>query len=221
MLHRTKELVGDRIVATDGEIGQVDQLYFDDETWGMRYLVVNTGGWLRGRKVLISPAAIDRSRSSEAAISVTLSREQVEKSPEVDTEKPVSRRYEEVHARYYGYPYYWTAAPVPIAPPGPADARETEELNEAERKAGESHLRSSDEVIGYSIEASDGAIGHVEDLLVDDETWSVADLVVDTRTWLPGKEVLVPPSAVKGIDWKTRQVRLGVRRKEIERQSAH
>lgn len=217
VLHRTKELVGDRIVATDGEVGQVDDVYFDDQRWGMRYLVVNTGDWLQGRKVLISPASIDRSRSAEAAISVNLSRKQVAQSPDVDTEKPVSRQYEEAYASYYGYPYYWAAAPVPIPPVLPSD-EERRERSEAERKASESHLRSSEEVIGYAIEASDGTVGHVEDLLVDDGSWSVAELVVDTRNWLPGRNVLVSPSAVEGIDWKARQVRLRMRREEIERQ---
>src|SRR5919201_4611235 len=191
MLHRTKQLVGDRIEATDGEIGKVDQLYFDDEHWGMRYLVVNTGNWLRGRKVLISPASIDRSRSTEAAIRVNLSRKQVEQSPDVDTEKPVSRQYEEIYAKYYGFPLYWAPAEAAAAPAAARAAETDRKLQAAERKTTESHLRSSDEVIGYSIQAPDGVIGHVEDLLVDDETWSVAHLVVDTRDWLPGKEVRV------------------------------
>jgi len=171
--------------------------------------------------VLISPASIDRAKSTEDAICVDLSREQVEHSPDVDTDKPVSRRYEEAHARYYGYAYYWAAGGMPIAiPPGPVDEKAAQELKEAERKAAESHLRSSGEVIGYAIAANDGDIGHVEDLLVDDETWSVADLVVDTGDWLPGKEGLVPPSVVEDIDWNTRELRLRMRRDEIQRRPA-
>src|SRR5206468_9733414 len=107
MLHKAKELIGDAIAATDGPIGVVDEIYFDDQRWGVRYFVVNTGGWLAGRKVLISPVSIDSARSSEKALSVALSRKQIEQSPSVDSDKPVSRQYEEIFARYYGYPYYW------------------------------------------------------------------------------------------------------------------
>jgi sporulation protein YlmC with PRC-barrel domain len=220
MLHRSRELIGDRIMATDGEIGQVDNLFFDDERWGLRYFVVNTGSWLRGRRVLISPESVDASRSTEKSLRVNLSRKQVEGSPDVDTQKPVSRQYEEIFAKYYGFPLYW-APPEAAAMPLPGRTAEAErELKRAERKVGESHLRSSDEVRGYAIEARDGTVGHVEDILVDDEGWSVADLVVDTKNWLPGKEVLIPPSAVKDIDWMGRQVRLRMRRKDIESRPA-
>ena len=217
MLHTVKDLQGDRIAARDGEIGKVDEVYFDDENWRVRYLVVDTGRWLTGRKVLISPASIDRAKSSEHALAVGLTREQVEHSPDVDADKPVSRQYEEAHARYYGYPLYWglpEAAVMPVPDPGGELARG---LKQAERKAAESHLRSSGEVIGYSIHAADGRIGHVEDLRIDDRNWAVSGLVVDTRDWLPGKKVLVPPSAVDNIDWSTREVRLRMRREDVDR----
>jgi uncharacterized protein YrrD len=198
MLHKVNdELVGDTIAATDGVIGKIDEVYFDDRAWRVRYLVVDTGGWLEGRKVLLSPESIDRARSSEAAVAVALSREQVEHSPGADSDMPVSRQYEEALARYYGHPLYW-------APPEPF-----------ERKATQSSLRSSDEVIGYSIQAADGPIGHVEDLVMDDENWSIADLLVDTRNWLPGKKLMIPPAAVEDIDWKRREVRVRLRRAEV------
>jgi sporulation protein YlmC with PRC-barrel domain len=223
MLHKAKELIGDTIAATDGPIGHVNDIYFDDQRWGVRYFVVDTGGWLGGRKVLVSPAAIDRGKSTETAISVKLSRQQVEESPGVDSDKPVSRQYEEIYARYYGYPYYWADAMVlsPAAPPsGLIDPAEAGEAGEAERKARESHLHSSGEVIGHAIAAIDGPIGHVEDLLVDDEDWSVADLVVDTRNWLPGKKVVVPPDVVEAIDWSSGDVRVRMLRDQVKAQSA-
>ncbi len=206
-------------MANDGEISQVDDLFFDDERWGLRYFVVNTGGWLSGRRVLISPSTVDASASTEKSLRVRLSRKQVEQSPDVDTKKPISRQYEEILAEYYGAPLYWApeATAMPVNERGAQAARE---LERAERSVGESHLHSSDEVRGYAIEAPDGAIGHVEDILVDDADWSVADLVVDTKNWLPGKEVLIPPSAVTDIDWRGRQVRLRMRREDIENRPA-
>jgi sporulation protein YlmC with PRC-barrel domain len=218
MLHNVKELRGDRIAASDGEIGAVDEVYFDDQDWRVRYFVVDTGGWLSGRKVLISPVAVDRAKSSEHALAVGLSREQVEHSPGIDADQPVDRQYEEAYARYYGYPLYWAPPEAGVIPPPlEPSGKRARKLKEAERKAAESHLRSSDEVIGYAIEAADGKIGHVEDLRVDDRNWAVSDLVVDTRDWLPGRKVLVPPSAVEGIDWRTREVRLRLRRQDVER----
>lgn len=217
MLHKVKEeLAGDKIAATDGEIGRIDEVYFDDQAWRVRYLVVDTGGWLGGRKVLISPLSIDRARSGEDAIAVGLSREQVEHSPGIDADKPVSRQYEEAYVRYYGHPLYWAPPEAFVVGgplPGPEEARE---LKAAERQAAQSHLRASSEVIGYFIHAADGAVGHVEDLLIDDRNWAIADLVVDTRNWLPGKKVRVPPSAVDAIDWKSREVKVRLRREEIE-----
>jgi sporulation protein YlmC with PRC-barrel domain len=216
MLHNVKDLHGDTIAARDGEIGKVDQVYFDDEDWRVRYLVVDTGGWLSGRKVLISPASIDRSKSSDHALAVGLTREQVEHSPGIDTHKPVDRQYEEAYARYYGYSLYWAPPEAAAMPTIERSGEAASQLKQAERKAGESHLRSSGDVVGYSIQAADGRIGHVEDIRVDDRNWSVSDLVVDTRDWLPGKKVLVPSSVIEDIDWKMREVRLRVRRAEVK-----
>lgn len=219
MLHKVKELKGDRIAARDGEIGRVDELYFDDKDWRVRYLVVDTGRWLARRKVLISPVSIDRSKSTEGAIAVGFSRDQVERSPGVDDDKPVSRQYEEALARYYGYSLYWAPPEAFAVPTRERGIEAARALKEAEHKASESHLRASGEVIGYSIRAADGPIGHVDDLVVDDRNWVIADLVVDTRNWLPGKKVLIPPSAVEDIDWETREVRVRMPRGAIEQRS--
>lgn len=215
MLHKVKELVGDAIAASDGEIGRVDQVYFDDENWRVRYLVVDTGGWLAGRKVLIPPVSIDPSKSSENAIAVRLTREQVEHSPDIDTDMPVSRQYEAALDRYYDYSLFSAPPEESALSAGERAAESGRTLQEAERKASASHLRASSEVIGYSIRATDGAVGHVDDLMVDDANWAIADLVVDPRDWLPGKKVLVAPSAVEGIDWQSKEVRLRMPRREI------
>ena len=212
------DLRRDFIIARDGRIGSLADVYFDDDAWTVRYLVVDTGDWLPGRKVLISPHSVQRDTPSRDAIPVDLTREQVERSPGLEADKPVSRQFEDAHARYYGYPQYWAAlgaagGAVPVPPvPGAPDQLE---LEKAEQAARESHLRSSREVAGYRIEARDGALGHVEDFMVDEESWSIAELVVDTRNWLPGKKVLVPPSAVADIDWEARRVRVRLARSEL------
>lgn len=226
MLHKVmKDIRGDAIEARDGTVGSVQDAYFDDERWAVRYLVVDTGGWLPGRKVLVSPASLVPGDAGSDAIRAELTREQVEKAPGIDEDPPISRVLEEAHARYYGYPYYWTgpylwgAAPLPMAvpPAGQAPRLHEREGRAAQQRAEQSHLRSSAEVVGYSIRAADGEIGHVEDFLVDDESWQIADMVVDTRNWLPGRKVLVPPSAIEDIDWENRQVSVRLNREELKR----
>lgn len=232
-----KDLRGDAIVARDGAIGSVDDVYFDDERWTVRYLVVDTGMWLSGRKVLISPACVMPIQESKAALRVALTREQIEQSPGVDWDPPISRSLEAAHARYFGYPYYWSGpylwgtAGMPLAtewtePAAVRAARahefeHTKGTTDADRLAAESHVRSVREVVGYNLHATDGDVGRVEDFVVDDETWAIADLLVDTCSWLPGKKVLVAPGAVDDVDWANREVRIRLIRDEVERTPMH
>lgn len=231
-----KDLRGDAIVARDGAIGSVDDVYFDDERWIVRYLVVDTGAWLPGRKVLISPACV-MPIHGRAELRVALTREQIEQSPGVDRDPPISRSLEAAHARYFGYPYYWSGpylwgtAGMPVATewsePAAVRAKRANETGgaepaaAAEQRAAESHVRSVREVVGYQLHATDGDLGRVEDFIVDDETWAIADLLVDPRGWLPGKKVLVAPGAVADVDWANREVRIRLIRDEVERTPAY
>jgi hypothetical protein len=216
-----QELRGDTIVARDGEIGSLSDAYFDDERWTLRYLVIDTGRWLPGRKVLVSPKSVAEARGS--VMRLDLLRDEVEHAPGIDADPPVSLLLREAHERKYGYPYggpfIWGAVPL-AAPPAPdarrEDAAQREAARQAESRAARSHLRSASEVVGCRIRALDGEIGHVEDFVVDDESWAIADMVVDTRNWLPGKKVLVPPSAIDGIDWEQATVSVRLRREELK-----
>lgn len=205
-----KSLSGYALLATDGEIGRVSDFYFDDAAWTVRYLVIDTGSWLSGRSVLISPAALAGSPDHEAKeIPVSLSREQVRASPEADAHKPASRRHEMNLATYYGWPRYWTFGGFyNIAPPPPD--YETERELQYEREEEEVHLRSMGEVAGYHIQAIDGEIGHIEDFILDMGDWRVRYLVVDTRNWLPGRRVLLSPEWVSDISWEERNVSVEV-----------
>ena len=203
MLRPVSELKGWSIGATDGAIGQVDDFYFDDQRWTVRYLVVDTSGWLAGRRVLVSPWALRAVNTEDETIAVNLTRAQVENSPGVDTQQPIDRRYEAEYSRYYGYPYYWSGPytwglePFPLlAPPAPAAPG----LEHAEPE-GDPHLRSTTAVTGYYIQATDGDIGHVEDFLVEDQTWTIRYAIIDTRNWWPGKKVLVSPEWITRVDW--------------------
>ena len=220
MLRSVHDWKGFTIQATDGEIGHVDQFFFDDEHWTIRYLVVDTGGWLAGRRVLISPIALGETDWPEQRLHVKLTRQQVENSPDIDLDRPVSRLQEKGYYQYYGWPAYW-AGPA-LWGPGPYPLyyapEERHDIIEPDIKgeSGDRHLRSVREVTGYAIQARDGDIGHVEDFLLDERDWSIRYLIVDTKNWLPGKKVLVAPTWISGVHWDRSNVSVDLTRSAIE-----
>ena len=220
MQYSVKDLKGYAIGATDGDIGKLDDFYFDDESWTIRYLVAETGNWLLNRKVLISPFAIGKADLSKKRLNVTLTKKQVEESPSIDTDKPVSRQHEASYLDYYGYPYYWIGPYLwgPITYPrlsGVAQKR-NEEVRALRKEANDLHLRSVSKVTGHHIEATDGHIGHAEDFLIDGETWEIRYLVVDTQNWWPGKKVLVAPLWVSRVSWSDSTVYVDLSREMIK-----
>lgn len=238
MLHKFSQWRGTTVTARDGDVGTIEDVYFDDEQRRVRYLVVDAGGWLSQRRVLISPFAVRMEESTEGNLRVDLTRDQVKSSPPVETQQPVSRLYEKAHADHYRYPYYWAgplawgpiAYPVldkngvPPVPGTPADASATPDpgAQEALEAARRSHLRSCRELVGYQAEALDGKAGRIDDLLIDDGDWSVAQFVVDTREWLPGGQRQVPAEAMQSIHWSAREVRLDTHRQTVRQgQKAH
>lgn len=227
MLASANDVIGYSIETTDGPVGTVADFYFDDEHWTIRYLVADTGGWLTGRKVLISPAALDKIDRDTKRLSVNLSKEKVENSPDIATDQPVSRQHEADYHDYYGYPYYWTGPYLwgPVAyPPLPARSAPHDqesgtvrkEVQAARERSQDVHLRSLAEVTGYYIEAADGDIGHVEDFLLEDGSWTIRYVVVDTRNWWPGRKVLVSPQWIRWVSWSNGRVYVYVTRDRVQ-----
>ena len=222
MLTKTTRLNGFAIRATDGELGTVDQLYFDDETWAIRYLMVETGGWLDGRSVLISPMSVVHTDWQARRVDVALTKRQVENSPDIDTHKPVSRQHEAEYLGYYGYPYYWGGPYLwgpEFYPAGliiPTTASTEAMADRIRRESADSRLRSTEAVTGYNMEAADGEIGHVDGFLVDDETWAIRYVEVATRNWWPGKKVLVSPAWIERVSWEESKVYVGLSRESIK-----
>jgi len=216
-----KELRGYKIQAMDGEIGKVHQFYFDDQFWLVRYLVVDTGKWLPGRLVLISPYSLGQPDWSGKLFPVNLTKDQVENSPEIDMARPVSRQHEIAMAEYYRWPTYWTAIGMAgaFAVP-PKKEMDRNAKKSAEQNENDPHLRSSREVIGYGIEASDGEIGHVDDFIIEDESWIIRYMIVDTRKWLHwlpgGKKVLVAPTWIHRVDWSESKVFVDLTRDQVK-----
>lgn len=205
--------------ALDGEIGSVQEFYFDDVTWAIRYLVVHTGGWLSGRLVLISPAFLQHLDWDGRQIHVALTKKQIENSPDINTQKPVSRQHEAAYMDYYGYPYYWTGSYLWGTGPFPPDLAEAARIGAqraATEQSGDSHLRSTKEVKGYHIHSADGEIGHIEDFIVDPDDWSIRYLDVSTRNWLPGKHVLIAPEWIEKVSWIDSEVSVNLLREIIQ-----
>jgi sporulation protein YlmC with PRC-barrel domain len=220
MWQHARDLIGYGVSAADGALGSVEDLYLDDERWTVRYLVVNTGNWLTGRLVLVSPIAVGRIDRGSATVAVGLTREQVERSPSPDAHRPVSRQYEAEYAAYYGYPAYWSGPELW----GLSGLPQVVGLTTVERQAAETavtppaedaHLRSALELKGYTLEAVDGDIGHLQDLVIDVDTWAVRLIIVDTSTWWLGRRVLIPPDWIRDIRWADRRAQVDVAREAV------
>ena len=235
MLRDVKGLEGYAITAADSAIGHVKDFYFDDEQWVIRYLVVEAGSWLASRMVLISPISVGVPEWTRRQLPVRISREQVEKSPGIDTHKPVSRQHEMDYQMHYGYPAYWGGGglwgeglyPSSLLPgyddlgstsaaAGAPAERVHEKREEVRRHDDDPHLRSCQAVTGYHIRATDGEIGHVEGMLVDDSTWAILYLVVNTSNWWLGHKVLIAPAWIQDVSWFESTVSIKVSRQAVK-----
>jgi PRC-barrel domain protein len=223
MLHSVKHLYGSRLGASDGDIGHVKDFLFDDQSWVVRYLVADTGDWLSGRQVLISPHAFVSLDWTGKLLLVRLRRKQIENSPSIELHKPVSRQYEEAYYRYYGWPYYWEGSglwglsgfpilelpPTPL-PGGPVSA------SSRDPGSADAHLRSTQAVNGYHIQASDGTIGHICDFMMEAHTWAIRQLVVKIGHRFSGSEVQIATSQVVRISYDKSTVFVNLTSKAVE-----
>jgi sporulation protein YlmC with PRC-barrel domain len=223
MLQSIKQLYGNKLGASDGEIGHVKDFYFDDKNWTVRYVVADTGSWLPGRQVLISPRVFGVFHQDGKILSVNLSRKQIEGAPSIESHKPVSRQYEEEYHRYYGWPFYWegnglwgtSGFPVLSAPLKTMPHKESAAANQKQEHT-DAHLRSAQAVNGYSIKANDGITGHVTDFMMDDKSWAIGQLVVKTGHRFTGKEVQIPVSKVGRISYEESTVFVNLARQDVE-----
>lgn len=216
MLSKARTLKGYKLLSLDGKIGSVEEFYFDDLHWTIRYLVADTGNWLRGRQVLISPHALGGVHEADRNITVNLSKMQIEESPSLQSDKPVSRQFEEAYHGYYGWPFYWSDVYTPGAYPYIMREREKSRKSAHRRDVWDPHLRSTRDATGHHLQAEDGEIGHVEDFIIDDETWAIRYLIINTRNWWPGKMVLVPPQWIKRVSWDVSKIFVNLDRETIK-----
>ena len=227
MLRSIKQLYGDKLGASDGEIGHVKDFYFDDQNWAVRYVVADTGSWLPGRQVLISPHAFGSLHQAGKVLRVNLTRKQIEHSPAIESHKPVSRQYEEEYYRYYGWPFYWqgdalwgmSGFPILELPAIPLPS-ESATASGPQPERADAHLRNTQAVNGYHIKASDGMIGHVCDFMMDDKSWAICQLVIKTGHRLSGREVQIPTSKVDRISYEESTVFVNLTGEAVEQSPA-
>ena len=239
MLGAVKHLEHYAIHAGNGFIGHVRDIYFDDHSWVVRYFVVDTGGWLPDRKVLISPISVTGVNAEDRVLTLPITRQQVKDSPDIDTDKPISRQHERTLLSYYGYPYYWGTGELwgtgsfpglllnarergTMIPADRADIQRGLETGEAgSHPDADTHLRSCSAVTGYRIEAADGYMGQVKDFLVEESTWAIRYLVVNTSEWWSGHKVLVAVRWINSVRWMDNVVTVDLTREAVKDSPAY
>lgn len=209
MLHNIKGILGFTVRASDGDVGQVSDLYLDDREWIVRYLIVETGPWLLGRQVLLLPEMVDLPRWQAGEFPVDLTQEQVRNSPDVDLAKPVSRQMEQEVYDYYRWVPYWRTGARALAAAVEAQA-------ERERDRGDPHLRSAKEVMGYRVQARDGEIGYIKDFFLEPDHWAIRYVLVNTRNWLPGRDVLIAQQCLNKVDWAESKAYVDLSRQQVQ-----
>ena len=202
MLWEASVVGGYRLAGIDGEIGSVRDFYFDDQSWVIRFLIADTGNWLTGIHISIARAALIEVDGGERHISVDMTREQIERSPVLSSQAPVSEQREAVSFGIYGSPE--VGPDKPGRGPGVRGMRR------------DPHLRSTHHVRGYHVQAVDGDIGVVSDFIIDDATWAIRYLVIDTQNWLEGRHVLISPQWIERVSWIKSSVLVSLSRAAIE-----
>jgi hypothetical protein len=228
MLRSITQLYGAKLGASDGEIGHAKDFYFEDQNWVVRYLVADTGSWLAGRKVLISPHAFGSLHQAGKLLLVNLTRKQIEDSPSIESHKPVSRQYEAEYYRYYGWPYYWqgdglwgmSGFPTLELPPKPLPG-EPATASDPQPERADAHLRSTQAVGGYHLQARDGIIGHVCDFMMDTQSWAIRQLIIKIGHRFSGQEVSIPTSQVSRISYDKSTVFVNLTTEAVQQSPAH
>ena len=200
----------------DGEIGQVREFYFDDRHWAIRYLVADTGNWLTGRQVLISPYALEGVINDGQCIRINLTKKQIEDSPSLETDIPVSQQFEQTYYGYYGWPLYWRGPYMWGNYPYIVRNSELWKKNtQVEKSLGYLSLRSTHAVMVTIYTPQTVRFGHVEDFIIDDETWAIRYLVINTKNFWPGNKVLISTKWIKHVSWGESKVFVKLSREAI------
>ncbi|MET0357553.1 MAG: PRC-barrel domain-containing protein [Cellvibrio sp.] len=232
MMHTLSDLTGFSLHATDGNIGSVRDFYFDDRRWVIRHLVVEIGSALKSHKVLLSPAVIKHLNREEKTITVDMSVSEVENSPHINIERNSFTQYEIDYLSYYGYAFYWgnnlqnslssddEAGALPADNPADKSDAKAEDIflaiDSVRRKYGDRHLRSCHEIVDYHIQAIDGEIGHLQSMLIDEDTWTIQYCIANTSNWWFGHQVLITPQAITDVSWGSTKIYVDMTQQQVK-----
>ena len=221
MLVSLNELDGSNIKATDGDVGDIEDVYFDDSQWTIRFLVADTHPWLPlSQKVLISPIALLEYNEEERELRVSMTKEEVKNCPKVEEHETLSREFEHAYFDYFGYGYYWVGPGAwgeYAYPTALVKQNVISEDSEQDDSEPTNHMRSANEIIHYNVEALDGKEGYIKDFIWDTYNWSLCYLVVDTRDWLPGgKKVLICPTQLEALNWEDKTVKCNISLEQLK-----
>ena len=219
MLVLARSYQGYTLSASDRKVGKITDLYFDEEKWGVRYLVVHVGWPIFGRDALVSPLAVRAVDADFKRVLVNLDIETIENAPPLSPYQPISRQYEAYYHDYYDWPYYWFGDALWGLASTP------EQLQLIEQSIDQSlvhndevhtHLRSIHEIIGYSVMDAQQAIGTIEDVIIESDSWLIRYLVLRSPSWLPSKRHLISRDWVTGIDWSNQEATIELDHSMVE-----
>lgn len=198
MLQDSKRITGRIIQASDGDVGQVTDFLFDDTSWSLRYLVVETGPWLNGRRILLAPESFERNAFYISdPLPTKLTREQIGNSPLFDNHQKISRDYEENYYDHHGWSGYWNRS-------NPEDTAISAMVSPAQMREiapDRPHLHSVNSISGFHLHAKDGNIGKVSSVSIETRKWKVAEIVVETGHWYSGKQILILTETIERISY--------------------
>lgn len=221
MILSVKDIFDYNLLAEDGEAGKVKDALFDESEWIIRYLVVETGGWLSGRNVLIPPSVLGAPDTARKEFPVSLTRDQIGNSPQLESGASLTRSHEEDLYRHYGWEPYWVPEDAMGPLPGTVMVESGEQLAEseaavaeAERRA-EPRLRSVKEMMGFRVDGPDGKLGKVDSFLMDDESWDLRYIILNTGNWLKSRLVPLSVRWLTALDWDRHKVAVDLSKKDI------
>jgi len=216
MLYSAKETDQYTICSKDGTIGKIKELLFDDRKWNVRYMVADTGNWLPGRKVLVSPEFMLELSHEKQCIDVDLVKKQIKDSPPLTSDVPVDRQRDKEFWSFFSLPESpLTKIPADSVDQEKLDRRDFEDRREEEH-SWDRHLRSTLAATGITIEALDGEVGKIEDFIIDDQNWDIRYLVVKTSGWWPGHRILVAPPWISKLSWGSSKIFIDINREPFK-----
>jgi sporulation protein YlmC with PRC-barrel domain len=217
MLIKTEDLKGFNTESIDDIQGEIYDFYFDDLFWNIQYLLIKTGGLLKEKSILMSHVVLGVPDIERQALSVKVSFQTNNKKEKPEELQTISESKEKKASEILN----WPLSRLNLVSLDEKDLKNlinnmvTDGKQHYENE--NLHLRSRNEVLGYHIQAKNGEIGHVDDLIIETESWKIRYLIVDTRNWLPGgKDVLISPAWIEKIKWNKNRVYIDLKKGVIE-----